>query len=681
MGMGGGARVGYGLMRSMRQDDKIKNHKLPKGIVRRVLGFARPYTAALVLFLVLIVIDALVGAVNPLLTRAIINELVGAKNSTVVVELAVAMAGLFIFDAALGLWERWISSRVGEGLIFDMRNKVFNHIQRMPIAFFTRTQTGALISRLNNDVLGAQQAFTDTFNSVIGNMVSCRRDPCRHVHPELEDHRCSLCCMLPVFIFPARWVGKRLAGHYPRGLQPQRRYERHDERALQCRRCAPRQDFRAGRSTKLTCSGQDGPCARHRRNNLHVRPGLLYRPHTHGISRHGSRLWLRRRPRDPRGLCTVGTLVAMTQYLTRLYGPLTSLSNVQVDVLTALVSFDRVFEVLDLPPMIDDKPDASTVEHGPTEVAFDNVDFSYPRPEEVSLASLESVAVLERSGGQQILFDVSFVAEPGQLVALVGPSGAGKTTISHLSARLYDVTSGSVKINGVDVRDVTLSSLQEAIGVVTQEAHLFHDTFRANLLYARPEATEEELVNALRDAQILDMVTALPDGLDTLVGDRGYRLSGGEKQRVAIARLLLKAPDFVVLDEATAHLDSESEVAVQRALKKVLAGRTSLVIAHRLSTVRDADQILVIEGGQVVERGRHAELLANGGLYAELYHTQFADQDEIADETDGDIEELGEKASWSGSTGTTLGLVKSPLFRRRRSGPRNGIGRPRKASL
>ena len=660
MGMGGGARVGYGLMRSMRQDDKIKSHKLPKGIVRRVLGFAKPYTAALVLFLVLIVIDALVGALNPLLTRAIINELVGAKNSTVVVELAVAMAGLFIFDAALGLWERWISSRVGEGLIFDMRNKVFNHIQRMPIAFFTRTQTGALISRLNNDVLGAQQAFTDTFNSVIGNMVTVGVTLVAMFILSWKITALAL-LMLPIFIFPARWVGKRLAG-----LTREAYNLNADMNAMMSER------FNVAGALLVKIFGRPQYEADvFRQRTGHVRDigvttsmygrvfftGLILTASLATALVYGFGGVL-----VTQGALTVGTLVAMTQYLARLYGPLTSLSNVQVDVLTALVSFDRVFEVLDLPPMIDDKPDASTVEHGPTEIAFDGVNFSYPRPEEVSLASLESVAVLERSGGQQILFDVSFVAEPGQLVALVGPSGAGKTTISHLSARLYDVTSGAVKINGVDVRDVTLSSLQEAIGVVTQEAHLFHDTLRANLLYARPEATEEQLFNALRDAQILDMVTALPDGLDTLVGDRGYRLSGGEKQRVAIARLLLKAPDFVVLDEATAHLDSESEAAVQRALKKVLAGRTSLVIAHRLSTVREADQILVIEGGQVVERGRHAELLDNGGLYADLYHTQFADQDEVVDETDGDIEELGGEGFLVGFNRDDLGPGEIPAL-------------------
>ena len=639
MGMGGGGRVGYGLMRSMRQDEKVKNHKLPKGIVRRVLGFAKPYTAALLLFLVLIVIDALVGAVNPLFTRAIINELVGDKNSTVIVELALAMAGLYIFDAGLGLWERWISSRVGEGLIFDMRNKVFNHIQRMPIAFFTRTQTGALISRLNNDVLGAQQAFTDTFNSVIGNLVTVGVTLVAMFILSWQITALAL-LMLPVFIFPARWVGKRLAGltreaYNLNADMNAMMSERFNVAGALLVKIFGRPEYEADVFRQRTGRVRDIGVTTSMYGRIFF-TGLMLTASLATALVYGFGGVL-----VTQGALSVGTLVAMTQYLARLYGPLTSLSNVQVDVLTALVSFDRVFEVLDLPPMIDDKPDASTVERGPTEIAFDHVNFSYPRPEEVSLASLEAVAVLERSGGQQVLFDVSFVAQPGQLVALVGPSGAGKTTISHLSARLYDVSSGAVKVNGVDVKDVTLSSLQEAIGVVTQEAHLFHDTLRANLLYARPEASEDELVDALRDAQILDMVMALPDGLDTLVGDRGYRLSGGEKQRVAIARLLLKAPDFVVLDEATAHLDSESEVAVQRALKKVLAGRTSIVIAHRLSTVREADQILVIDGGRVVERGRHAELLANDGLYADLYHTQFADQIEVADETDGDIEELG----------------------------------------
>ena len=645
MHMGGGARVGYGLMRSMRQDDKIKDHKLPKGIVKRIAGFAKPYRRSLALFLVLIVIDALVGAVNPLFTRAIINELIGRKDSTVVVELAVAVAVLAVFDAGLGLWERWISSRVGEGLIYDMRNKVFTHIQRMPIAFFTRTQTGALISRLNNDVLGAQQAFTDTFNSVIGNAITVGVTLVAMFILSWQITVLAL-LMLPVFIFPARWVGKRLAkitreAYNLNAEMNTMMSERFNVAGALLVKIFGRPQYESDAFRARTGRVRDIGVTTAMYGRVFftglMLTAALATALVYGV---GGVLVVN-------GALTVGTLVALAQYLTRLYGPLTSLSNVQVDIMTALVSFDRVFEVLDLPPMIDDKPDAVTVERGAAQVAFDHVNFRYPRPEEVSLASLESVAVLERTGGQQVLFDVSFVAEPGQLVALVGPSGAGKTTMSHLSARLYDVTSGSVRFNGVDVRDVTLDSLQEAIGVVTQEAHLFHDTLRANLLYAQPDATDEELIGALREAQIFDLVSSLPDGLDTLVGDRGYRLSGGEKQRVAIARLLLKAPDFVVLDEATAHLDSESEAAIQRALKKVLAGRTSLVIAHRLSTVREADQILVVDGGHVVERGRHAELLAAGGLYADLYNTQFADQVEVQDED----EPLDDDGS-GGPTGT-----------------------------
>jgi ATP-binding cassette subfamily B protein len=631
MGMGGGgSRIGGGLMRSLRQDDKVTNHKLPKGIVRRIMGFAKPYKLALLLFLVLIVIDALVGAANPLLYRAIIDSGIERHDASVVVWLALVVAGLAIFDAGLGLWERWISSRVGEGLIFDMRNKVFTHIQRMPIAFFTRTQTGALISRLNNDVLGAQQAFTDTFNSVIGNTISVAVTLVAMLILSWQITLLAL-LMLPVFIFPARWVGRRLAAITREAYNLNASMNAMMSERFNVSGALLVKIFGKAKQESEVFEARTG-----RVRDIGVTTAMYGRVFFTGLMLTatlatalvygvGGVMAAHRE-------LSVGTLVALTLYLTRLYGPLTALSNVQVDVMTALVSFDRVFEVLDLPPMIDDKEGAVDVQPGPTQITFDHVDFRYPRPDEVSLASLESVAVLERAGGQQVLFDVSFVAEPGQLVALVGPSGAGKTTISHLAARLYDVTGGSVSINGVDVRDVTLDSLQDTVGVVTQDAHLFHDSLRANLLYARPDATDEELRDALRDAQILDMVSALPDGLDTLVGDRGYRLSGGEKQRVAIARLLLKAPDLVVLDEATAHLDSESEVAVQRALKTVLAGRTSIVIAHRLSTVRDADQILVIEAGRVVERGRHSELLAEGGLYAELYHTQFADQSDLSDD-------------------------------------------------
>ena len=551
-GMGG---AGWGVMRSMRQDRKVTGHKLPKGTVRRVFSFARPYRRMLAVFLVLIIIDALVGAANPLLTRAIINELTGHRPTTgVVLWLAFAIGALAVFDAMLGLWERWISSRVGESLIFDMRNRVFNHIQRMPIAFFTRTQTGALISRLNNDVLGAQQAFTDTFNSVIGNAISVGVTLLAMFILSWKITVLAL-LMLPVFIFPARWVGRRLAAitreAYSLNAEMNAMMsERFNVAGALLVKIFGKPHYEADVFRDRTGRVRDIGVTTAMYGRIFF-TGLILTASlaTALVYGFGGFLVVHKE-------LSLGTLVAMTLYLTRLYGPLTSLSNVQVDVMTALVSFDRVFEVLDLPPMIDEKPDAVALERGPAEVSFEHVDFRYPRPEEVSLASLESVAVMERTGGQQILFDVCFVAEPGELVALVGPSGAGKTTISHLAARLYDVKSGAVRINGYDVRDVTLSSLQSVVGVVTQDAHLFHDTIRANLLYALHEASEADLIEALRDAQILDMVNSLPDGLDTLVGDRGYRLSGGEKQRVAIARLLLKAPDIVVLDEATAHLDS-----------------------------------------------------------------------------------------------------------------------------
>ncbi|SRR5579875_227824 len=644
MHMGGGSgRAAWGLMRSLRQDEAVRQHKLPPGTVRRIARFARPYTAMLGVFLSLIVVDALIGNANPLIYRAILDQGILHRDATLVVWLALAVAGLAVLDAGVGLWQRWISARIGEGLIFDLRNRVFAHVQRMPIAFFTRTQTGALISRLNNDVLGAQQAFTDTFNSVVGNTVSVAVTLVAMFALSWKITLLAL-LMLPVFIFPARWVGRRLAAvtreAYSLNAEMNTMMsERFNVAGALLVKIFGKPEREAADFAKRTGRVRDIGVTTAMYGRVFfsalmltasLATALVYG--VGGVAAAHHQL-------------TVGTLVAMTLYLNRLYGPLTALSNVQVDVMTALVSFDRVFEVLDLPPMIDDKPGAVALPRGPARVVFDHVSFRYPRPEEVSLASLESVAVLERAGGQQVLFDISFVAEPGQLVALVGPSGAGKTTISHLAARLYDVTEGAVRINGVDVRDATLASVQEAVGVVTQEPHLFHDTIRANLLYARPEATEAELVQALRDAQIYDMVAQLPDGLGTVVGDRGYRLSGGEKQRVAIARLLLKAPDLVVLDEATAHLDSESEVAVQSALKKVLAGRTSIVIAHRLSTVREADQILVVDGGRIVERGTHAELVGAGGLYAELYHTQFEGQSAGGEEpgvgTDGDAPGAG----------------------------------------
>ncbi len=621
-GMGGAG--GWSLMRSMRRDDSVKSQKLPPGTVRRIARFAAPYRSKLAVFLVLIIVDAFVGAANPLIYRSIIDNGIARHDSSLVVSLALLLGGLALADTGLSLWQRWISARVGEGLIYDMRRKVFAHFQDMPIAFFTRTQTGALVSRLNNDVLGAQQAFTDTFSSVVSNLISVAIVLTVMIVLSWKITLVAL-VLLPVFLVPARFVGKRIQAitREGYGLNAQMNNtmtERFNvSGALLVKLFGnPRDEVRgfeakAGRVRDIGVT--QAMYTRIFMASLLLTASLA----TAVVYGWGGVL-------SARGVLQIGTVVALTAYLNRLYGPLTALSNVQVDIMTALVSFDRVFEVLDLAPMIAEQPDATAIPRGAATVEFDHVEFRYPTAEEVSLASLESVAVLDQTPSHQILFDVSFRAEPGQLVALVGPSGAGKTTISHLVPRLYDVGSGAVRINGIDIREATMDSVRAMIGVVTQDAHLFHETIRSNLLYARPDATDAELHEALRAAQILPLVESLPDGLDTLVGDRGYRLSGGEKQRIAIARLLLKAPDVVVLDEATAHLDSESEVAVQQALKTALTGRTSIVIAHRLSTVRDADQILVVVDGRVVERGRHEELLAAEGVYADLYRTQFEHQ-------------------------------------------------------
>ncbi len=618
-----GAAAGWGL-RSFRQDRSVLEHRVKPGTTRRMLRFAVPYRRILAIFLPVVVLDAMVGAVNPLILRAIIDRGILRHRAGLVLALSGLAAALAVADAALSLFERRASAVVGEGLIFDMRAKVFRHIQRMPLAFFTRTQTGALVSRLNNDVIGAQQAFTDLLSNVVGNIVTV---VIVLVAMFVLSWQVTLVALglLPVFLVPARLVGRRL------GALTRESYQLNAEMNM-----VMQERFNVAGAMLVKLFGDPDDEARHfeeragRVRDIGITQALYARLFfvaltlTAALATAFAYAFGGVAAVD--GRIGVGTVVALTAYLARLYQPLTQLSNVNLDVMTTLVSFERIFEVLDLVPMIDERPGAVPIPRGPATVELDHVDFAYPSAEQVSLASLEAVAVLEDAPRTEVLHDVSFTISPGKMVALVGPSGAGKTTISSLVPRLYDVERGAVRINGIDVRDATAASLRDVVGVVTQDPHLFHDTLGANLRYVRPDATDEELLAALERAHIGGLVASLPDGLETVIGERGYRLSGGEKQRVALARLMLKAPDVVVLDEATAHLDSESEAAVQRALRSALADRTSLVIAHRLSTVREADEVVVVDGGRVVERGTHRELLARGGLYAELYRTQFADQ-------------------------------------------------------
>jgi len=621
---------GMRMMWSFRRDPSVTQQKLKPGTVRRIASYAKPYRAELILFLLITAADAAITVANPLLFRNIIDQGILKRNTEVVLVLAGVVAGLAVFDAALGLASRWFSARIGESLIYDLRSQVFRHVQRQPIAFFTRTQTGSLVSRLNSDVIGAQQALTGTLSSVVSNIISLILVLATMFYLSWLVTVVSL-VLVPMFILPARLVGRRMQRITRAGMQLDAEMgsmmtERFNVAGAMLVKLYGRPEEEASSFSNRAGRVRDiGVVTAMYGRTLFTALTLVASLAVAVLYGLGGSLVIH-------GTFQLGTLVALTTLLTRLYGPITALSNVQVDVMTALVSFDRVFEVLDLKPMVAQRPGAIALPHGPNapSIEFDHVRFRYPSPSEVSLASLESIAnpVSERTRvPTDALHDVSFRVEPGQMAALVGPSGAGKTTITHLVSRLYDVSQGAVLVDRHDVRDLTLDSLHGAVGVVTQDAHLFHDTIRANLAYALPGATEADLVEACRAAQIWELIASLPDGLDTVVGDRGYRLSGGEKQRIAIARLLLKAPDIVVLDEATAHLDSESEVAVQRALKTALAGRTSLVIAHRLSTIREADQILVIDEGRVRERGRHDELLAAGGLYAELYRTQFARQD------------------------------------------------------
>jgi ATP-binding cassette subfamily B protein len=612
-----------GSMRSFMQDASVVKQKVRPGTAKRMLRFAVPYTGLLALFLFVVILDAGIGIVNPLIYRQIINNGILKGNATLIIRFAVLAGILGLFSSVLGLAQAYLSATVGARVVLALRTKLFDHIQQMPLAFFTRVQTGALVSRLNTDVGGAQSAFTDILSNVVGNSVTLVLTLGAMFVLSWQMTLAAL-ILVPLFILPARYWGRKLQEIMRESFNltaamNSLMVERFNVAGAHVAKLFGRpqdesKEFRAKASrvsdigVKTTIYGRLFGTAL----MLIVIFATAFAYGWGGVLAVQHRL-------------DVGTVVAFVSYLGRLYVTLMGLSNIQVSLMTALVSFERVFEVLDLPPMIQDHPQAIAIPSGPAQISFDRVSFRYPSASEVSLASLESIAVPDKTREQTVLSDITFVAEPGKLVALVGPSGGGKTTITHLVARLYDVQKGSVAINGIDVRKAKLDSLHQRVGAVMQDAHLFHDTIRANLLYAKPEATEVELTEALRAAQILPLIASLPKGLDTLVGERGYRFSGGEKQRLAIARLLLKAPEIVILDEATAHLDSESEAAIHEAFEIALRGRTSIVIAHRLSTILKADQILVVSEGRIVERGTPAELLERRGLYAELYRRQFAD--------------------------------------------------------
>ena len=611
--------------RSMTADPSVKHQKLKPGTVKRIASFAKPYKTHITVFLITVVIEALLIITSPLLLRQLIDKGVIPKDGALVTKLALAVAFIAIFDSLISIVGRWFSARIGEGLIYDLRSQVFEHVQKQSVAFFTRTQTGALISRINSDVIGAQQAFTATLSGVVSNSVSLILVVGTMLVLSWQITIVSL-LLLPLFLLPTKWVGKKL-----QSLTRQSFNLNAEMSSTMTER------FNVSGAILVSLYGRQNDEKNYFRTrarkvaDIGIEIALLNRIFfialtsvaavataiAYGIGGHLA----------INGTVTVGTLLAITALLARLYGPLTALSNVRIDVMTALVSFERIFEVLDLAPMVQDRPNAKDLTGKDLTgkdfaVEFKAVSFAYPKAEEISLSSLESVSKPETVESGLVLDNLTFIAKPGTMTALVGPSGAGKTTISALVPRLYDVTEGSIEVGGTDIRDLTMKSLRENIGVVMQDAHLFHDTIGENLRYAKPGATDAEMQAACEAAQIWNLVSSLPNGFDTMVGERGHRLSGGEKQRLAIARLLLKSPQVVILDEATAHLDSENEALVHQALSAALKGRTSLVIAHRLSTVRDADQILVLEKGVIVERGTHDELVVKNGLYAELYNRQ-----------------------------------------------------------
>ena len=606
--------------RSLTADQSVKNQKLKPGTLKRIMGFAFPYKVSLSLFMITVIIDAFLIIATPLLIKQLIDDGVIPGNDNLVTKLAAVVALIAILDAVFSMIGRWFSSRIGEGLIFDLRKMVFEHVQKQSIAFFTRTQTGALISRLNSDVIGAQQAFTSTLSGVVSNLLSLLLVTIAMLTLSWQITLASL-ALLPVFLIPTKWVGRKLQQYTRQSFDINAQMSSTMTERFNVSGALLVSLYGDAKAEKNEFSTKARKVA-----DIGISIAMLNRVFfialtsvaaiataiAYGIGGHLA----------INGEITVGTLLAITALLARLYGPLTALSNVRVDVMSALVSFERVFEVLDLQPMVKDAPNAVELDSLMPELSFNSVRFSYPSATDVSLASLESVAKLEQIESGEVLKGISFHAKPGTLTGIVGPSGAGKSTISSLIPRLYDVTHGAILIDHQDIRNYTIKSLRKLIGVVTQDSHMFHDSILNNLKYANSEATLAEIEQACKAARIWDFIQTLPSGLETLVGERGHRLSGGERQRLAIARLLLKKPRIVILDEATAHLDSENEALVQAALKEALIGRTSVVIAHRLSTIINADQILVIDKGLIVESGTHEQLVQRKGLYFDLYERQ-----------------------------------------------------------
>ncbi len=612
--------AGWMALRTLSSDQSVKSAKLKPGTLKRIASYAIPYKSIFVIYFFALIIDAVLTVATPLLLKELVDKGVIPKDGALVTRMAVAVGVLAVASALINILVRWISSRIGEGLIYDLRSQVFRHVQEQSIAFFTRTQTGELITRINGDVIGAQRAFTSTFSGVISNTLTLILVVGTLLALSWQITLASL-LLLPIFLAPTKWIGNKLQG-----------YTRDSYELNAAMSSAMTERFNVSGALLVKLYGdlnEESTMFRKRARKVAdigismamlntfffialISVAAIATALAYGIGGHLA----------INGSITVGSLIAITTLLARLYGPLAALATVRVDVMGALVSFERVFEVLDLVPMVQDSPTAIVLSSKTPKVEFSNVRFSYPKGSDISLASLESAARPEIAESGEILKGISLTAQSGSLTALVGPSGAGKTTIGALLPRLYDVTGGSISIDGVDIREITLNSLRDSIGVVMQDSHLFHDTITANLLYAKPDATVDEMKDACKAAQIWDLIESLPNGLETMVGERGHRLSGGEKQRLAIARLLLKSPSIVILDEATAHLDSENEDLVQKALAKALQGRTSFVIAHRLSTIMAADQILVLDDGVIVERGKHEELIEKGGLYSELFNRQ-----------------------------------------------------------